>query len=196
MSLTGGDDFVFILVSRGQTTLVDVACPGNFNLLAQQILASVSFWRTETPKRQSIPEKTGAFYFHLLVQDGMGFLVCAKSQVKIGVCFSLLEEIRARFLGNFDEAVIEKSMAYSTHFLDFKRTLRELSVKVCAPTLISSPSQRFSPHQWSGVEHSDEKTSVVTEKIEEAKRVMKVAATVLLAFLLTDCFFKRTTLRS
>ena len=46
-------------------------------------------------------------------------------------------------------------MAYSTHFLDFKRVLKELSSK------------------WSGVEYGDEKVSVVADKIEEAKKTMK-----------------------
>ena len=136
--LSKEDQFVYLIVSRAQTTLVDLSSPGNYNLLAQQILTSITFWQTKAPKRQSFPEKTGTFYFHLLVQDGMGFMVCAKSQVKTGTCFSVLEEVRARFLGSFDQAVIEKSMAYSTHFLDFKRTMSELSAKVggCLSTLL------------------------------------------------------------
>ena len=91
------EDFVFILVARGITPLVDVSSAGgNHNLLAHQILSSVQEWQG-APLRRSIPDKSGAYYFHLLVQDGLAFLVCASSKAKTGVCFSLLEEIRARF---------------------------------------------------------------------------------------------------
>ena len=111
---------IYSCISLGPVVLVEHASKeGNFVTLANMILSKAE----QTDHRKSFKDKSGNYVYNYETKEGITYLCFSSNDLKTGVTFGFLDEIRKKFTSVYEKNQIQSAVAYDPRFAGFKATL-------------------------------------------------------------------------
>jgi len=108
---------IYSVVARGTTVLAEYSdAKGNFVQISHLILGKVNV--AENGRKSYAYDQ---FFFFYVVENGLVYLCMADNQMKAGIAFAFLDDVKGRFLSTYKDRYANAS-AY-TFNEEFSRTL-------------------------------------------------------------------------